>query len=872
MRQLLTIFLLLAFAAPGLGQNPRLGHWCLGQGQGLDFATFPPTLSTSAMSTSEGTTQISGLDGELLCYYFTGKVLDRQNQVMPNGSDIRDIGWMCQGSIIVPKPGSSTLYYLFTMDLNPVTEWMDVYRSTIDMSARGGLGDVVAKNVLLRQSVAPGIAATHHANGQDIWLVLQGGTNDQYYAYRLTDSGIEPPVVSHLFGPHTQIYAKFAPDGKTYAAMLEANDYSWWKMALLDFDKASGLFSPRFELPDDINYGFAFSPDGTKFYYYSAVESELQQYDVWTQEKTVLAAPSFTTLQLASDGRIYLSGQIANRLWVIERPNLAGAACGVRQLDLRFNVFFYHFPTLLESLPGCPPLAGTYTIDPARAGESRNFASFTAAVEALICGGITDAVNFDVAAGSYAEQISIPRIRGSSPSDTITFRSATGSHTDVVLVSSGLPQGSVVELDSTAHLRFENLTLRNSSTDQAGAHTITFAKNCRDIVFRGNRLVGQAAPGGQHDITVVDNGPGARHSKLAFVGNLVEGATNAFTLVGDSLAFVGNTVRNFQRGGIVLSGNHLRLVSNSIATANRFSSSGISLTDGQEVVVAKNTISIADKHEWDFSGLMVSDMGDVLVANNFIALNGSTALYGIQLWGVENASVLHNTVHITGNQTITSNSCMVLYLEDKPNLIANNIFSSTRQGKIYEGFAELGLLRIDHNAYHTNGNVFADLGTPCATFAAWRGGTGPDAHSVFQSASFLSDADLHLLQGQLFLRLENPLPQVPEDIDGETRSPSNPYCGADEIAALEPLAIAAEPVCLGDLTLFALSSASGIASVLWSFGDGQTSVELEPAHRYALPGRYAASLQVLLSDGSRQTLSREVVVLARPASLMIEHE
>ena len=83
------------------------------------------------------------------------------------------------------------------------------------------------------------------------------------------------------------------------------------------------------------------------------------------------------------------------------------------------------------SAAGLSPLSGIYTIG--AGGGSRNFASFTAAVEALRTNGVAGAVVFEVASGTYTEQVAIPDISGGSASNTVTFRSATGDAADAVL-------------------------------------------------------------------------------------------------------------------------------------------------------------------------------------------------------------------------------------------------------------------------------------------------------------------------------------------------------------------------------------------------------------------------------------------------------
>jgi photosystem II stability/assembly factor-like uncharacterized protein len=66
-----------------------------------------------------------------------------------------------------------------------------------------------------------------------------------------------------------------------------------------------------------------------------------------------------------------------------------------------------------------------------------------------------------------------------------------------------------------------------------------------------------------------------------------------------------------------------------------------------------------------------------------------------------------------------------------------------------------------------------------------------------------------------------------------------------------------------DSSLF--RNASGL-SLRWSFGDGQSSTEAAPRHRYAAPGRYSVALEV--SDGSGLTRSARAEILVGRFSMV----
>ena len=84
-----------------------------------------------------------------------------------------------QSSLILPMPGSDSLYYLFHKRIiyqeEPVFDVITdrILYSVVDMSANQGLGRVVEKNVVLfdEPTVGGQLTAVKHANGEDWWVV-----------------------------------------------------------------------------------------------------------------------------------------------------------------------------------------------------------------------------------------------------------------------------------------------------------------------------------------------------------------------------------------------------------------------------------------------------------------------------------------------------------------------------------------------------------------------------------------------------------------------------------------------------------------------------------------------------------------------------
>ena len=90
---------------------------------------------------------ISDSLGNLLFFSNGKKVWDRNFNIMPKGTNLSgDIG-VTQPCIIIPKPESDSLYYLFTLDVmafmpdNSYTTRGLTY-SIVDMSRNGGMGNI----------------------------------------------------------------------------------------------------------------------------------------------------------------------------------------------------------------------------------------------------------------------------------------------------------------------------------------------------------------------------------------------------------------------------------------------------------------------------------------------------------------------------------------------------------------------------------------------------------------------------------------------------------------------------------------------------------------------------------------------------------
>src|SRR5689334_20241397 len=111
----LRFFLLTLIVFPNLSQAQKENNvWYFGNGAGIDFNSGSPVgLNNGALFTVEGCASIADASGNLLFYTDGVTVYNKVHSVMTNGLGLLGGNSSSESAIIVPMPGSSTLYYIF---------------------------------------------------------------------------------------------------------------------------------------------------------------------------------------------------------------------------------------------------------------------------------------------------------------------------------------------------------------------------------------------------------------------------------------------------------------------------------------------------------------------------------------------------------------------------------------------------------------------------------------------------------------------------------------------------------------------------------------------------------------------------------------
>ncbi len=318
--------------------------WYFGEYAGLDFtAGSPVALTNSGMNKDEGCASICDSAGSLLFYTSGIEVWNKNHQVMNNGSGLAGHNSSTQSALIVPKPGSNDLYYIFTTDAFFYSNGLKY--SVVDMSLSSGLGTVTQKNVSITTPVTEKLTAVKHANGTDYWVIAHYN-NNSFAAYPVTSSGIGTPVVTPIGVQHVGGgtngtlnaigYMKTSPSGSKiactimYAGIIE----------LFDFNITTGVVSNpvTFNNPTYYNpYGIEFSPNEQVLYF--TADTVLYQVDLSSGSASTiinsvqkvgastLLMSFLGALQLGPDQRIYCVDFFHDYVSVINNPNALGAEC-----------------------------------------------------------------------------------------------------------------------------------------------------------------------------------------------------------------------------------------------------------------------------------------------------------------------------------------------------------------------------------------------------------------------------------------------------------------------------------------------------------------------------------------------------------------
>lgn len=316
---------------------------------GFDFNSGTPIGVTACQHDGiEGAACISNSNGCLLFYTDGDTIWDSSHNVMSNGTGLNPNVTPTMCGTIIPRPGSATLYEVFSID--GMAGSGGLRHAVVDITLNNGLGQVTSKNNAVLTPVAEKIVAIKHANGVDIWIVVHKYNSNQFYSYLVTANGLQTtPVISTVGVVHSNtttyqgwMQANTAGDRIALALPGGGNLKGYY---LYDFNKTNGSVSNEVAITNfgfSLTWGVEFSPNGN-YLYGNGANNQVVQFDLNAGTGAQIAASkvvvgTFTTpvqvahsLQMGPDQKIYMSAWQGTHLAVINDPDSAGTACNFIQ-------------------------------------------------------------------------------------------------------------------------------------------------------------------------------------------------------------------------------------------------------------------------------------------------------------------------------------------------------------------------------------------------------------------------------------------------------------------------------------------------------------------------------------------------------------
>lgn len=333
-----TLIIAFLFFAPLVYSQNESANWCLIYNKLILKITSHSTKIDTLSSMATGflsNASIGDSSGNLLFFSFGVDVRDKNGDIMDNGCclcESIDLPGNCfagnagsphfQGSLILPKPGTSDQYYLVIrdMDISPNGQPTRVHVSEVDMLQNGGLGKVTQRiKPILSDTLSDSrMTAVRHANGRDWWLVNHEYNTNKIYTHLITPDSIYGPFEQKIGyagkEPDAFGWSLFCGDGSLFATVTAGMN----GITLLDFDRCTGTFSNfrslDFNADSNVLYfNLAISPNGRFLYAANAIE--LCQYDLWdtgfARSSLVIDTapyPELGALVLMPDNKIYMAG------------------------------------------------------------------------------------------------------------------------------------------------------------------------------------------------------------------------------------------------------------------------------------------------------------------------------------------------------------------------------------------------------------------------------------------------------------------------------------------------------------------------------------------------------------------------------------
>lgn len=356
-------------------------------------------------------------------------------------------------------------------------------------------------------------------------------------------------------------------------------------------------------------------------------------------------------------------------------------------------------------------LSGSYTINASGSG-SKNYKTFAAAVSALNSSGVSGPVVFNVAFGTYTEQVTLNYVSGSSSSNTIKFKGTDSSR--VVLQYNCSQYDAVVKVNAAANFAFEGMTIKSTNNTYGyGVHITSSAEN----ISLSNMVIEVASRSGVNVNCIPINVAGVTYAtqgdngddisvsnsviKGGYFGVNIRGVSNS--LLSENFTFKGNSFEGQYYYGIYAAYTSDLVVEDCIIDdLILYYAYGIYTNQCSGTSVIGNKIYPGRFGVYFYLENYYNRSDSCVVINNEIADFADPSYNcGVFASAVFNLRAYHNTINIGASVSNFTYSCMYLSQPYNHIVLNNNFLAEGNSTVLYLGSGTLGSTKIDYNNYYS---------------------------------------------------------------------------------------------------------------------------------------------------------------------------
>ncbi|MEA3495112.1 MAG: DUF5011 domain-containing protein [Bacteroidota bacterium] len=474
------------------------------------------------------------------------------------------------------------------------------------------------------------------------------------------------------------------------------------------------------------------------------------------------------------------------------------------------------FTLLLVSNSANAQLSGSYTIDPNGSG-SNNYTTFAAAVSALNSSGVSSAVTFSIAPGTYTERVYLTSVSGASATNTITF---DGSDKSLVTLqySGGYSNRATVVFYGADYFQLKNIDIKAINASYGvGIHM----RNHADYNLIENCNINVGLSSSSYKIPVQITGSETSYSSYGYnayynefknnyiyggyIGIAMTGANTSSRIIGNK--FIGNEItgqyyygfRQYYCQGTTIQYNFIHGFTSSSAYAiYRYYSVG-GIFDANIIYPGRYAFYMGYENRY-------SNTTNTYITNNMIS-NFQDASYNRAIYMYYynyRVNILHNNIWVKGTTSTYSNAAIYGYRYSYYLVIKNNIIQSTGTALLV-AFYYPRSVTMDYNDYYKTGSYYwfySNYNGYYTGLNSWKASPKSyinwphDQNSVSTDPGFTSYSDLHVIPigSPITVPALTGVTNLDHDVDGDTRATSGSVMiGADQVPPYDVDVVALTP-------------------------------------------------------------------------------